>query len=93
MISTRARESVLCCRQPSHPLLTPISLCLSTLCSGTSLLLSTLTVFLWDYQPRHFLYYPLTHPYILLHTLSHTSYPSHPAATCAPQWRTEWFGK
>lgn len=34
---------------------------------------------------------PSTHPYILLHT--HTSTPSRPAATCAPQWRTEWFGK
>lgn len=37
-----------------------------------SLLLSTVTLFLWDHQPLHFLYYPLTHPYILLHTLSHT---------------------
>lgn len=70
-----------------------ISAQLSRLPSGASPLLSTVTVFLWDYQPLHFLYYPLTHPYILLHTLTHTSPPSRPAATCAPQWRTEWFGK
>lgn len=55
-------------RQLSFTILTLISIQLSRLPSGASPLLCSITVFLWDSQPLHFLYYPLTHPYILLHT-------------------------